>query len=306
MKTNQIIAISISAILLTVCLSSKKASIDNFQLHETPPNGVRISENLFCDKTEMNNIGWKEYMYWTKDIFGSESPEYLATIPDTLAWLKADNCLEATAELYFNHPAYNDYPVVGVSQNQAAEYSKWRSDRVFESTLIREKIIEYDKEQSAETYFTTEKYFNGDLENVISDKKFDSYPEFRLPTMEERIIILAYSDAVDNAYFDKCKSQYCSDCKLNYPEMWSDIEPCVDGDSTDPTRNVNISCSSKKGKPIINLRGNVGEWLSEANTTAGGGWNDKREEILKSDTMRNSEPNAWTGFRNVCEWKRWE
>lgn len=307
MKINQIIGVSILAIMLIASSASKKESLDNLHLHEIPPNGVKVSENLFCDKTEVNNIGWKEYMYWTKSIFGSESPEFIGTIPDTLVWLKAGDCLEPNAELYFNHAAYNDYPVVGVSQKQAEQFSKWRSDRVFESTLIREKVIEYDKAQTPKNYFTIEKYFNGELENVISDKVVSFYPEFRLPTPEERIIILAYSDSLDKAYFDKCKSKYCSDCKENYPEIWSDIAPCdADSITAEPTRNVNVNCSSKKGKPIFNLRGNVGEWLSEADIAAGGGWKDNREEILNSDTIRYSEPNAWTGFRNVCEWRKWE
>lgn len=295
------------AVLFTVCLSANKIAPKNFETKETPPNGVAISENFFCDKTEVDNIGWREYMDWTKRIFGSESPEYIAATPDTLSWLKAENCLEVNAELYFSHSAYSNYPVVGVTQKQAMDYSKWRSDRVFESMLIREKIIEYDKDQSKENYFTIEMYFNGEIKNVLSDKTVYYYPDYRLPTLDERQIILTYSDSLNHAYFDKCKSKYCSQCKENYPEMWSDVNPCnADSDAPPATRNVQSGCISKKGDPIYNLLGNVAEWTSEDGVAAGGGWKNSRQEILKSEPFRYSDANAWTGFRNICTWKKWE
>ena len=306
MKITKIISVSILAFLLGACTASKKITVDNYQTLETPPNGVKISESLFCDQTEITNISWIEYMSWKRKVFGPNSKEYISILPDTSVWLKADVCLEAHTALYFNHPAYNNFPLVGVSQEQAEEYSKWRSDRVFEALLIKYKIIANDPNQTKDQYFTIEKFFNGEMKNVISDKKIMYYPNFRLPTSAERKIILAYSDSLDKAYFDNCKSKYCAGCKDNLPEMWTDVVPCTsDSISPEPTRNVHSGCSSKKGNPIYNLRGNVGEWLVEANTAAGGGWKNKREEILKSDTFQYDESNAWTGFRNVFEWKKW-
>ncbi|MBK8347024.1 MAG: hypothetical protein IPL08_05145 [Saprospiraceae bacterium] len=54
------------------------------------------------------------------------------------------------------------------------------------------------------------------------------------------------------------------------------------------------------------MRGNVSEWSSEENITFGGGWLDKREKILTTDTFHVDKQNSWTGFRNVCEWKQWK
>jgi formylglycine-generating enzyme required for sulfatase activity len=202
-----------------------------------------------------------EYMFWNKKVFGYYSPEYISTLLDTSVWIGGDSCLFPNTKYYLRHPAYRHYPVVGVSQKQAEEYSKWRSDRVFEYLLTKYEIITYDSAQTKENYFTIEKYFHGELKNVISD----------------------------------------------YPEMQSDIVPCVSGPfKGDPTRNVSTNCCSKKGNPIYNLRGNVSEWLSEKDITAGGGWKDTRTQILTSDLFVTTEANAWTGFRNVCKWKKWE
>ncbi|MBK9257323.1 MAG: hypothetical protein IPM42_17775 [Saprospiraceae bacterium] len=177
----------------------------------------------------------------------------------------------------------------------------------FEALLITNKVIQHDASQTKETYFTIEKYFNGELSNIISEKKVNYYPDFRLPNLKERQLILSYSDSLDQAYFKKCNSDYCKECKEQYPEMWSNIVPCLNDSITiDPTRNVNLGCVPKKENPIYNLRGNVCEWILEPNTVVGGSWKDDREQILKSDTFYLLGTNAWTGFRNVCEWKKWK
>jgi len=302
-----IVAGLVITVSLTACFSSKKVTVENFHLYQTPPSGVKISDNFYCDQTEISNIDWMEYMFWNKKVFGYYSREYISTLLDTSVWIGADSCFPPNTKHYLRHPAYRHYPVVGVSQKQAEEYSKWRSDRVFEYILTKYEIITYDTAQTKENYFTIEKYYHGELTNVISDKKVYYYPEYRLPTQSERKQILAYSDSLNNAYFEKCKSKYCLYCKENYPEMQSDIVPCVSGlFKGDPTRNVTTNCCSKKGNPIYNLRGNVSEWLSEKDITAGGGWKDTRTQILTSDLFVTTEANAWTGFRNVCKWKKWE
>jgi hypothetical protein len=307
MRFKLTIVIFIFTLLFTACLTLRKITVDNFHIYETPPNGIKISADFFCDETEVDNTGWMEYVFWNKKIFGSQSMEYLSTFPDTLVWLKTDTCLFSYIGFYYGHPAYRNYPVVGISQKQAEEYSKWRSDRVFEYLLCKYKVIQFDTAQTRENHFTIERYFNGELKNLIPDKKVMYYPEYRLPSLNERLLILKYSDSIDNAYFNKCNSKYCLDCKKNFPKIWSDIVPCENGEfKTDPTKNIINSFSSKKGKPIYNIRGNVSEWTSEKNIAVGGGWKDKRKRILISDTINLTEPNAWTGFRNVCRWKRWK
>ena len=51
---------------------------------------------------------------------------------------------EPFVEYYFRHPSYQDYPVVGVNWHQANEYAKWRTDRVNEMILDRERLINFD------------------------------------------------------------------------------------------------------------------------------------------------------------------
>ena len=40
---------------------------------------------------------------------------------------------------YLRHPAFANYPVVGVSWIQAYEYAQWRSDR-YQELVLKEKV----------------------------------------------------------------------------------------------------------------------------------------------------------------------
>ncbi len=304
-KTPYTLILAALIILLPRCDQYRQLTHQNYHIRLLPPGSVKIADNFYCDRSELSNIGWREYVHWTKRIFGADSEAFLVALPDTTVWLVLDSCLHQYADEYFRDPKYDDFPVVGITQQQAMDYAQWRSDRVMEKLLIDFGVIRVDHAQTSETYFTVERFFNGELNTRISDKEILYYPQFRLPTLEERRMILLYADRLNDMYFKRCNSEYCRDCKTNYPEFLSDVMPCA-GTEQVPVRSGNEGCVSQKSAVLYNVRGNVSEWTALPHTTAGGGWNDSRDEILQSDVFRSETPNAWTGFRNVSGWKRWE
>ena len=227
-------------------------------------------------------------------------------MPDTTTWSQAASCLTRNAYNYLRHPAYRHFPVVGVTREQAINYAKWRSDRVLERMLIEQKKIVYDAYQTGDDHFTIERYFRGEWKGMKPDPSVTYYPEFRLPSLEERSRILHYSDSTNTAYFQHCRSSFCKACAAGFPGYRADVIPCL-GDTMngDPTRAVDLSCDAQGKRAILNLRGNVGEWTSTPGITVGGGWNDGCVRIMETDTFHLQGTNAWTGFRNVCEWKKW-
>lgn len=256
-----------------------------------------------CDQTEVANIDWREYMYWTAWVFGENSEEFRTVLPDSSVWRNDSVPTFSEYEYandYLRHPMYNNYPVVGISQDQARDYSKWRADRVFEAVLVWMKKIEYDTFQKRNTYFTIEKYFNGTYPQIGERVKY--YPVFRLPTLEERKQILQFSDSVDMAYYKKCKSKECKFCLSKFSAIYSEICQVDSSLCKGITFPIRSGCSSDW---FYHLRGNVGEWLDEDSISVGGGWVDTKERILQSDTFLVSKQNAWTGFRCVAGWKEW-
>jgi hypothetical protein len=291
---------------MSSCALLHPITLNNYHLSE-PPNGVAFADNLYCDKTETDNLSWTEYMYWTARVFGYTSDEYAAAIPDTTVWttmgLCWDNFMRGLDETYLRHPYFDEFPVVGISQEQAKAYSQWRSDRVFEGILIRLKQIQPHSDQNADNHFTIERYFRGELSYVLpgKGKKPMYYPEFRLPTLPERQQMLEYADATDKAFFDKRRSKKWRPCTDNFPFIHSDIPFCRER-GMPPTTAISQGCAAI----FQHLQGNVNEWLAEPNLAAGGSWQDQREVILRQDTFTIAAPNMGTGFRNVCRWIRWE
>lgn len=246
-------------------------------------------------------------MFWIAKVFGPDSEEYRATIPDSAALMEFVPCfndfLNPGIDHYLRNPIHDNYPVVGISQAQARAYSRWRSDRVMEVTLISLKRITPIVALTADNYFTIERYFRGELSNIIpgNHQPVLYYPEFRLPSREERRQILQFADQQDRAYFQKCRSRKCRGCKEVLPTLRSDVPPC------DVSNNLPLSkCEEGCAAVFFHLRGNVNEWLAEPNIAAGGGWKDSREAILEQDTFHFETPNSMTGFRNVCQWKQWK
>ncbi len=125
------------------------------------PRRVTVN-NFFMDETEVSNIHYREYVYWVDRVIGSTYPDVVNSVrPDTLVWREELAYNEPQVENYFSFPAFNDYPVVGVSWEQATDFAKWRSDRVNEMFLVRKGVIELNVDQSASNNFDTEAYLIG-------------------------------------------------------------------------------------------------------------------------------------------------
>jgi formylglycine-generating enzyme len=131
------------------------------------PRRVTVS-SFYMDETEVRNLDYLEYLYWLSRVFGETYPEvYINALPDTLVWRDPLAYNEPFVENYLRHPAYRDYPVVGVSWVQASQYAAWRTDRVNEMILIREGVLNWDPDQVNERNFNTEAYLAGQYEGEV-------------------------------------------------------------------------------------------------------------------------------------------
>src|SRR5665213_1871422 len=102
--------------------------------YETPPGCVWLHDNVFMDKTEITNIDYLEFIYWTKRM---QLEKLNSILPDTLVWRDSLSYNEPYVFYYLRHPAYYNYPVVGVSYEQAVAFCEWRSDRVNEWLYVQ-------------------------------------------------------------------------------------------------------------------------------------------------------------------------
>lgn len=157
------------------------------------PRRVTVS-SFYMDETEVANIDYREYTFWLSRNLRNSYPEiYNDALPDTLVWREELAFNEPLVQTYFRHPAFDDYPVVGVSWEQAAQYTQWRTDRVNEMILIEEGILNQNQGNDNPELFNTGAYLAGHYTgNVRKNLKDLTTGEERPVRFEDGIMLPGY------------------------------------------------------------------------------------------------------------------
>ena len=170
----------LTLLFLLSCRTSKLTTEINISKLGNPPGTIEIADNLYLDQTDIRNVDYLEFLYWTKVLYGQDSYEYTSIYPDTSFWRQLNKSYTSLDSNYLTHPTFRHNCVLGVSNQQARKYSKWRSDRVMEFILIRYGILEYKTPKKGDSPFTIEKYFKGEYGNVKPSPNIPYYPEYKL------------------------------------------------------------------------------------------------------------------------------
>ena len=127
------------------------------------PNQQHI-QSFYMDETEVTNVMYLEYLDWIARVYPRDDPNFKAiydgAVPDTLVWRNRLGYAEMMVNNYLRHPAYAEYPVVGVSWIQAVEFANWRTDRVNELGLQKAGYLTRGTEYEAtsDANFSTDTY----------------------------------------------------------------------------------------------------------------------------------------------------
>nr|WP_067059769.1 SUMF1/EgtB/PvdO family nonheme iron enzyme [Mucilaginibacter sp. L294] len=141
--------------------------------------------SFYMDETEVSNQDWLDYLHWINITFPNDNELYYNALPDTLVWRKPLSYNEPYVDNYLRHPAFQDYPVVGVTWQQAQEYCTWRTDRTNENILRERGNLVTWKDQAkgqggataqgaangTGTPFNTDMYLNGQYQGQGIDGK---------------------------------------------------------------------------------------------------------------------------------------
>ncbi|MES2286836.1 MAG: SUMF1/EgtB/PvdO family nonheme iron enzyme [Bacteroidota bacterium] len=158
------------------------------------PRRVTVS-SFYMDQTEVRNLDYLEYIHWTTRVFAANFYDVLKkAMPDTLVWRDRLAFNEPYVEYYLRHPAYRDYPVVGINWLQASDFCAWRTDRVNEFILIREGILDHAPTPTETDYFNTDQYLAGKWQGTVVTPLHSMSPDGgdRLVRMEDGIFLPRY------------------------------------------------------------------------------------------------------------------
>lgn len=159
------------------------------------PRRVTVA-SFYIDECEVSNANYREWLHWVRKVYSEFPDQYREALPDTLVWRRPLAYNEPYVENYLRHPAYADYPVVGVSWIQATNFCKWRTDRVNEGILVDMGILEMNvNDQQGENNFDTEAYLYGQYEGVAGKKPMedlDPNNEYRRVRIDDGILLPKY------------------------------------------------------------------------------------------------------------------
>lgn len=126
---------------------------DEDSLLAVPSSARKVTvSSFYISATEVSNNEWREFHLSKVDELGKEAAaQYL---PDTSCWERdmKGGIYDPMILYYYTHPAFDDYPVVGITWEQANAYCQWKSDEV---------------------------------NAIMKNQGLDPIPDFRLPTEAE-------------------------------------------------------------------------------------------------------------------------
>ena len=250
--------------------------------------------SFYIDETEVRNVDYLEYLYWLNRVYGATYPEvYKKALPDTLVWRDKLGNNETFVNNYLRHPSFKNYPVVGVSWEQANNYCVWRTDRVNERILINAGILKEDFEQADDNTFNTEAYLSGQYEGIVGRnlknlnpingdetrrvRREDGIllPNYRLPTEAEwEFAALGYVGNTDEENINERKvypwngSSVRNGSKQNQGQIMANFKRGR-GDNMGVAGNLNdnaditgpVTSFWPNDYGLFNMAGNVSEWV---------------------------------------------
>lgn len=253
-------------ILLILGLLVSMASMAQYDRSGMLPGVVKVNDYLYADVYEVSNLAWLEYLNWLSQTYGSDADEYRAALPDSNSVKRL-----SSEKNYLRNPAYRDYPVAGISWEQARNFCEWRT------LEVKKNLSEAGKLDRAPLHFM-----------------------YRLPRYEEFVLMYADFATLPVIVGDEGKKKYRGMFRYNLrkgnaPGTSAAGKANDNGDVTAPVKSY-----WPNSHGLYNLRGNVAEWLMEPYMYTGGSWYDLYTDDV-TQAVRSEEAAAYIGFRCVCE-----
>jgi formylglycine-generating enzyme required for sulfatase activity len=231
---------------------------------------------FYISSGEITNINWKECLMYLKQ--EGRMDEYKANVLDTTVWNKELNHTEPFVSYYYQHPAYKDYPAVGMTLKQAQAYANWLTEifalknqgvKITFTVPTKLQWIRAARGEKIKQYAWDGKYLRNSKGNYEANFRGygDEYVTKKMGKLE-----VVYNDD---------RSSWTTNDKV--------------GTITAP---ANSYYPNQFG--VYNMCGNVAELVSDDSVAMGGSWNDTGYDVRVESEQPATVPKSTIGFRVVA------
>jgi formylglycine-generating enzyme required for sulfatase activity len=235
----------------------------------------KISKNLYIGKTEITNDAYRRFL---EDLLiKGEKEKYTHCLPDTSVWIYTGKNSNSFANVYFRQSDYDDYPLVGISYENALEYCKWLTVKYNSIKKRKFKKVLFRLPTRAEWQFAAN---GGD-----TTKQFTWGTGFMRNNRGEELC--NYRDV--GFVYDSTTKKY--------------IENEIDLSSV-PIRNkvtTKVESYFPSSFGMYNMCGNVAEMIAEKGIAKGGSYMDPAMMVTIASETKYHTPTADIGFRVAME-----
>jgi len=272
----------------------------------TPPNSIKLKDNLYIDKTEIANIHWLEILHYYN--LDSARSDYLSMLPDTTVWDNVAGTDSTWGNFYLRFPKNRYKPIVGVTKEQAEKYCKWRSfsvngvyNKKHSKKLQREGIdsVIYQfrlptvSEWKMAAFGENKTYYT--LANLPLSK-----PKLSLEGADNEGVHAVLSDTVNYNKFKIDVATYVEQLRPDFQLLPDSIPYFVTLTDLMPRKNYE---GTPNALGVFHTIGNVAEMVANENVVMGGSWLHTFEKVnqAEGDYWDGKKAQSWIGFRCVCE-----
>lgn len=245
----------------------------------TPKWLVQVNDNLWASKFEVSVADYNEFL----SAKGSEFGQYL---PDSTSWTKLGTWMDPLKDTYYHHPAFQGYPIVGISHEAAIAYCDWLTEEYTRTHPNLQITFRLPTEKE-----WMEVGYAGDSASLIpmTGKEKDRLRRngsVKPRNLEERFN-LCYADPLCMEYKGENEFEIEKGC------------PGYRLDGYTFTAPVNTFPESKLG--LFHLGGNAAEMVQEQGISKGGSWYDYPYALRLEKQGVYNGPDAKVGFRVFAE-----
>ena len=254
---------------------SRSAKIDSFYMYQ-------------------HEVSNGEYVYFLNDLKKTDTNTYKKMLPDTLVWRFIANYNEPYVIYYLHHPAYANYPVVGVSHEQATYYCKWFTQKYMSNPKRKYRNVAFDLPTVNQWYFVAS---GGVTYNLfpwkgphMQNSKGEWLANFRI-IPQQSIGKQTFDIRTPNGLYEK-REFISADNNATILGYKNEVQFY--------TTPVVSFWPNDYG--IYNMAGNVEEFVKEKGITKGGSWFDTGyylQNLVEEKYDSTNQVSAARGFRFV-------